>query len=220
MIYKRQYSYIYLPAILVLSMWLVKFIEYYYVLDFKYFGIYPRDIKTLPGIFFSPFIHGDFKHLLGNSMPIFLLSAAILFFYRKMAYQIIFLSWILTGTSVWLGGRYSYHIGASGLVYAFFSFLFFSGVLNKERKLISISLLVIFLYGGLIWGVLPTNSNISWESHLFGFAIGFILAYFFGKEYLYSEPKITYSQPEDYIEKSSTHDLEYEIRYWFNDKPE
>ena len=205
---------------LVLIMWLVKAVEYYFELDLKSLGIYPRNAKSLSGIFFSPFIHGDFKHLAGNTMPIFLLSMAILYFYQKMAYRIIFLSWIFTGIGVWLGGRYSWHIGASGLVYAFFSFLFFSGVLSKDRKLISISLLIIFLYGGLIWGVLPTNKNISWESHLFGFIIGFILAYFFGKEYLFFEPKVIAPEIEDFIDINSTHDKELEIKYWYEDNSE
>jgi len=199
-------------------MWFVKFIEYFFEMDFSKFGIYPRESASLSGIFLSPFIHGDFNHLISNTMPFFLLSAAIHYFYRRMAYNIIFTTWVLVGFSVWLGGRYSYHIGASGLVYAFASFLFFSGILSKDRNLISVSLLTIFLYGGLIWGVLPTNSNISWESHLFGFLIGFILAFFIGKEYLYSNEVKKITEIEDFVEINNTFEKEYEIKYWYSEK--
>jgi membrane associated rhomboid family serine protease len=199
-------------------MWIVKVVEYYFNLDFKSFGIYPRDTSSLSGIFFSPFIHADFNHLLSNSMPLFLLCAAILFFYKRMAFQIIFISWILTGTSVWLGGRYSWHIGASGLVYAFASFLFFSGILSKNRQLIAISLLVIFLYGGLIWGVLPGNAGISWESHLYGFAVGFILAYFYGKEFQKTEAIESVSELEDFTEVDCTHNKELDVKYFYKEE--
>ena len=217
LVYKRNYYYAYFPGILVITMWLIKFIEFYFRKDFKSLGIFPRDINSLSGIFFSPFIHADFKHLIGYTVPIFLLTAAILFFYRKKAYRIIFFLWIFTGTSVWLGGRYSWHIGASGLIYSFSSFLFFSGILSKERKLISISLLIIFLYGGLIWGIIPTNGNISWESHLFGFLVGFILAYFLGKEYIDKELENVSTNNEEFVDINCTHQKEYEIKYWFED---
>jgi membrane associated rhomboid family serine protease len=199
-------------------MWLVKAFEYFSKIDLIFLGIFPRDVNSLSGIFTSPFIHGDFNHLISNTMPIFFLSLAIQYFYRKLAYRIIFLTWIFVGLSVWLGGRYSWHIGASGLVYAFASFLFFSGILSKDRKLIAVSLLIIFLYGGLIWGILPTNTNISWESHLYGFVIGFILAFFLGKEYLTSTIKSNIPEIEDFSERNYTFEKDYEINYWYGEE--
>jgi membrane associated rhomboid family serine protease len=80
---------------------------------------------------------------------------------------------------VWIGGRTAYHIGASGLIYGFASFLFFSGIIRKNLNLLAISLLVVFLYGGLVWGLFPFDYKISWESHLFGALTGFILAFVF-----------------------------------------
>jgi membrane associated rhomboid family serine protease len=198
-------------------MWLVKVIEYYFDMDLKKLGIYPRNFESLPGIFFTPFIHGDFKHLINNSMPIFLLMTAINYFYKKRSKQIIFLSWIFTGFSVWLGGRYAWHIGASGLIYAFFSFLFFSGILSKDRRLIAISLLIIFLYGGLIWGIFPTTGNISWESHLYGFFVGFILSFYLGKEFDTDLINKLPDVKEDFSETSSTHQNEYDCNYFFED---
>jgi membrane associated rhomboid family serine protease len=89
---------------------------------------------------------------------------------------VFFLTWIITGILVWLGGRSSYHIGASGLIYGFASFLFFSGIIRNSINLLAISLLVVFLYGSLVWGIFPFDYKISWESHLFGALTGFALA--------------------------------------------
>lgn len=196
-------------------MWVLKIAEYYFDLDFKTLGIFPRKTESLKGIFFSPFIHGSFEHLISNTVPFFLLSTAIFYFYRKLAYRILFFSWLLTGIAVWIGGRYSWHIGASGLVYAFASFLFFAGILNKERQLIAISLLVIFLYGGLIWGVFPGRKGVSWESHLFGFLSGFIFAYFYGSESLDKETGIKSTISEDFEEISVSHKID--VTYSFKE---
>ncbi len=197
-------------------MWFLKTIEYYFDLDFRTLGIFPRKTESLKGIFFSPFIHGSFDHLISNTFPFLLLGTAIFYFYRRMAYRIIFFSWILTGIAVWIGGRYSWHIGASGLVYAFASFLFFAGILNKERQLIAISLLVIFLYGGLIWGILPGQKGISWESHLFGFLSGFMFAYFYGKEGFRSKTDLQAKTIEDFVDVSTSHDINFE--YFYNEE--
>jgi membrane associated rhomboid family serine protease len=194
-------------------MWVIKLLEYIFVLDFKTFGIYPRQFESLRGIITSPFIHGDFKHLINNSMPFFLLITAIRYFHKKKSMQIILFSWILTGFSLWLGGRYAWHIGASGLVYAFFSFLFFSGILSRDNRLIAISLLVIFLYGGMVWGIFPTNNNISWESHLFGLVVGFIVAFFFGKVEDKQVPIKNNTQNDEYTYFSNTHQNEIEVIY-------
>lgn len=197
-------------------MWLLKAAEYYFDLDFSTLGIFPRKTESLKGIFFSPFIHGSFDHLISNTVPFFLLATAIFYFYRSMAWRIIFFSWFLTGMAVWIGGRYSWHIGASGLVYAFASFLFFAGVLNKERQLIAVSLLVSFLYGGIIWGVLPGREGISWESHLFGFLSGFVFAYFYGKEDIYLPENKPITEIEDFSETSSSHKIE--TRYFYKEE--
>ena len=194
-------------------MWLSKTCEFFFDLDFKTFGIFPRNSESLKGIILAPFVHGNFEHLMGNSLPFLFLAGAIFFFYRKMAIRIIFFSWILTGLLVWIGGRYSWHIGASGLIYAFASFLFFSGILSKERQLIAIALLVAFLYGGLIWGIFPADEGVSWESHLFGFLSGFVFAWFFGREYLSIARDKEAEQAEDFTEISVSHKVDIEYNY-------
>lgn len=139
-------------------------------------GIYPLKLYGLPGIVTSAFVHGDFHHLISNSLPVLILSVAIFYFYRGVALKVILFIWIGTGILVWFIGRPSFHIGASGLVYGFASFVFFSGLLRKDNGLLALSLFVSFIYGSLIWGAFPTDVKISWEAHQMGLISGIITA--------------------------------------------
>lgn len=170
------------PAIMVLAMWAVHLLSFNLDFDLTKYGILPRDITGLRGILFSPFIHGDWKHLTNNSVPLFFLGAAIFYFYPKSAWSVWIYGWIVTGFWVWVGARESFHIGASGLVYVFAFFLFFSGVFNRNAHMMGLSLLIVFLYGSMVWGVLPIDVKISWESHLLGAIIGFFIALVFRKD--------------------------------------
>lgn len=164
------------PAMILVLLWLVRIFEAIDGTDLFYYGIYPRKTSGLIGVFTSPFIHANFSHLINNSVPFFLLLTAIFYFYQKVAWKVLFYSYIITGILVWLMARPSYHIGASGLVYSFASFLFISGIVRRNINLMAISLLVIFLYGSMVWGIFPYLPNMSWESHLIGLTIGAILA--------------------------------------------
>jgi membrane associated rhomboid family serine protease len=168
-----------IPVAIVAVFWLVKLIENLYHLDLSAFGILPLTVEGLPGIIFSPFIHGSYDHLLSNTFPFLILLFALLYFYRRLAYRIFFLIYILSGICVWLGGRASYHIGASGIVYGMASFLFFSGIFRKDANLLTISIIVVFLYGSMFWGIFPLKPEISWESHLWGSASGLMLAFYY-----------------------------------------
>lgn len=169
-----------MPWIVFLSvMWILYFANQEYDFHYSKFGIYPRDISGLKGIFFSPFIHGSFEHLLNNSLPLLILGTALFYFYGKLGVKVAFILFFLSGLLVWLSGRESYHIGASGLIYAFAGFLFMSGILRREKSLIALSLLVAFLYGSLFWGIFPVKESISWEGHLWGGVAGFVLAWFY-----------------------------------------
>ena len=150
--------------------------EHFLNLNFNFLGIYPLKLYGLPGIITSVFIHGDFNHLISNSLPVFILSVAIFYFYRGVAFKVISFIWIGTGVLVWFIGRPAFHIGASGLVYGFASFVFFSGLLRKDNGLLALSLFVSFIYGSLIWGAFPTNIKISWEAHQMGIITGIIMA--------------------------------------------
>jgi membrane associated rhomboid family serine protease len=148
--------------------------------DLSVLGIYPLTAEGLPGILFSPFIHSDFSHLFNNSLPLFFLATALFYFYSEVAMKVLIWTTFLTGMLVWLAGREAWHIGASGLVYGLASFLFFSGILRKHFRLIALSLLVVFLYGSMVWGIFPgVYKNVSWESHMLGFFSGVLLALWF-----------------------------------------
>ena len=170
-----RYSLI-LPVSFLLAIWLVKIIEISLDVQFSSLGIYPRKLSGLIGIILTPFLHGDLKHLMANSVPLLVLGTGTIFFYRSLSYRVFLIIWIISGVCVWIGGRPSYHIGASGLVYGLAAFLFVSGAIRRDTRLAAISFIVIFLYGGMIWGVLPIWPAISWEGHLFGGAAGLACA--------------------------------------------
>ena len=166
-----------IPLYFVLSLWLVYWFEVKNGFNFNYFGIFPRTLKGLRGVLFSPFIHGDIKHLYHNSIPLFVLFFCLLYFYNNVALKVFLYGVLLTGLFTWIIARPSYHIGASGIVYLLFSFIFFSGIIRKNFRLVAVSLMVIFLYGGMVWYVLPVKEGISWEGHLSGFLVGLMLAF-------------------------------------------
>jgi membrane associated rhomboid family serine protease len=172
-----------LPGIFVFIMWLVKIIEVLFDLDLSNLGIFPLSVKGLPGILFSPLIHSDFGHLFNNSLPLFFLGTALFYFYSEIAVKVSLWTYFLTGLFVWLAGRAAWHIGASGLIYGLASFLFFSGLIRKYFRLVALSLLIVFLYGSMVWGIFPDiYRNVSWESHMLGFISGIILAINYRKE--------------------------------------
>jgi len=180
---KKFFLSLIIPVTFVFLMWLVKIVEILFEIDLSDLGIYPRSLKGLPGIIVSPLIHEDFTHLFNNSLPLLLLSIALFYFYSEIAIKISSITYILTGLLVWLWGREAWHIGASGLVYGLASFLFFSGLMRRYFRLIALSLLVVFLYGEMVWGLFPgIYKNISWESHMLGFFSGILLAVWYRKE--------------------------------------
>lgn len=171
---------LFIPAIFVFMMWLVKAIELLFGVELTFLGIFPLTVKGLTGILFSPLIHDDFKHLVSNAIPVLVLGTGIFYFYSDVALKVTLWIYLLTGLFVWLVGREAWHIGASGLVYGFASFLFFSGIIRKYFRLIALSLLIVFLYGSMVWGMVPDfYINVSWEAHMMGFVSGIILAIWF-----------------------------------------
>ncbi len=172
-----------IPGVFVFLMWLVKIIEVLFDLDFSRFGIYPFSLDGLPGIIFSPLIHANFGHLFNNSLPLFFLGTALFYFYSEIAVRVSLWTYFLTGLLVWLAGRSAWHIGASGLIYGLASFLFFSGIIRKYFRLVALSLLIVFLYGSMVWGIFPNiYKDVSWESHMLGFISGILLAVVYRNE--------------------------------------
>lgn len=156
-------------------MWIALILSY--VLPINNLGIMPRSTRGLFGILFAPFLHGGFSHLLGNSIALFLLGSLLLGIEGKGAISIVIFLTLLSGGGTWLiGSANSVHIGASGLIYGLMSYLLFFGIFKRSVGSIAVSIIVFLLYGGAIWGVLPTNAYISWEMHLCGFLAGVVIA--------------------------------------------
>ena len=179
---KKILSTLFIPFLFLLLMWLVKVIEVNFQISLVRYGVFPQTIDGLKGILFSPFIHKDFTHLINNSYPILILGGMLFAIYRKIATQLFVWLYFIAGFWLWVIGRPSFHIGASGLIYALASFLLVSGIIRENPRLTAVSMLVIFLYGSMIWGLLPTKEPISWEGHLAGFIAGILVAIFYRNE--------------------------------------
>lgn len=170
-------------SIFILVIWVVRVTESIFGLEFYTYGIMPKDKGGLLGIFTSPFIHGDFNHLISNTTTLFAIVFILFYSYPKSAKSVFVITYFLTGLAVWLFARTgTYHIGASGLVYGLLSFLFFVGIFRKDAKAIAITLIITFMYGGFIWGIFPTDPKISFESHLAGLLLGLLCAVIFRKK--------------------------------------
>lgn len=187
------------PLCFVVIIWFVFWLEVRFGFDFSEYGIYPQTLKGLRGVVLSPFIHGDIQHIYHNTIPLFVLSMALFYFYRKIAWKIIFFGILFSGIFTWCIGRPSYHIGASGLIYVLVSFTFFKGVFSKYYRLVALSLLVVFLYGSMIWYTMPIDENISWEGHLSGLVTGLLFAFFFRSQIV--KPKKYVWEQDDYNEE-------------------
>jgi len=185
------------PILLVLVMWFVYWFEIRFGVDFTRWGVRPRTLSGLRGIVFSPFIHSSIKHLWHNTVPVFVLSAALFYFYKNISFRVLLWITVISGVGTWCIGRASFHIGMSGVIYGLASFLFFKGIQAKHFRLIALSLLVVFLYGSLIWGTLPLDQKVSWEGHLSGFLSGIILGLFSFRESVISKhPTYAWESPE------------------------
>lgn len=145
--------------------------------DLGQFGIIPRTFSGLIGIGLAPLIHGNYYHLISNTVPLFILLLVLFTFYNKQAFGVIIGSVIIGGLLVWIFGRSASHIGISGLIYSLAAFLITAGILKKDIKSLLISVLVIVFYGSLVWGVFPGRFGISWEGHLFGAIAGILIAF-------------------------------------------
>lgn len=177
------------PLFAVLAIWSVFWFEVNFTVSFNPYGILPRTLVGVRGIVLSPLIHGSLEHLYNNTIPLAILTLALFFFYRDKAWKVMLWGWLLSGILTWCIGRNSYHIGASGLIYVLASFIFFKGVFEKHFRLVALSLTIVFIYGSMLWYVLPIEEGISWEGHLSGFLAGLFLARYI---------KITVPRPTKY----------------------
>ena len=183
------------------------------------YGLKPRNLKGLLGIITSPFLHGSWNHVYNNSITMVVLGFFVLQNYRKLYPKLLLYGAIFAGFWVWISARESYHIGASGLVYVLFAFLFTSGLIRRDKRTLGTSLSVVFLYGGLVWGVFPIDPSISFEGHFWGLAAGVALAFYYKDEYKpVLRPKIWEQVGEEaYLESNERKFGKY---YWDKEKHE
>ena len=198
-----------IPFILVFLLWSIHFLNLEFP-EFKFttYGVFPQTTEGLRGILFSPFIHdtSDFSHIIGNSIPLFVLSWLFILSYRKLFAPVVIFIWLFSGLCVWLAGRESYHIGASGVIYGLAYFLFFGGVFSKNKRQIATSLIIAFSYGSMAWGIFPIEEKISWEGHLFGAVSGIIMAIYYRQKYFSPDKYNLKVDPlfEQYVEEYNT----------------
>ena len=174
--FKFSNSVLVAPLLAVLSIWTVFWIELKFKINLNDLGIYPRSLKGLRGVVLSPFIHGSLQHLFNNTIPLAILTASLFYFYKELAFKVLVIGILGAGFFTWLIGRPSFHIGASGVIYLLASFIFFKGIFTKYYRLVALSLMIVFVYGGVLWYIFPIKDGISWEGHLGGFLCGLLLA--------------------------------------------
>jgi len=198
------------PLLFVAILWIVKEIEILTESSFLSYGLYPLDIRGLKGILFAPFIHGSWEHLINNSIPVFILTLTLFYFYREISFKVFFLLFFIHNFWLWFFGRGAYHIGASGMIYGLGAFLFVSGIIRKNTHLLAISMLVAFLYGSMVWGIFPLVEGVSWEGHLTGMLAGIILAFYY-KQY---GPSPNFGRWKDEYPEEETKLLDEKDAYW------
>ncbi len=157
--------------------WIIYLVNTQISIDLNIYGIIPRNKIGLRGIIFAPFLHGSLFHILSNSLPFLVLGSTLFLYYRKTASSVYLFSVLISGSLVWIFARPAIHIGMSGIIYAFASYLVLAGIFSRKFWGVIISILVVALYGSLVWGIFPTDTHTSWEAHLAGVGTGFFLAY-------------------------------------------
>ena len=168
-------------ASFVAVLWVLELVNGAYGHPLNVFGIQPRDLGHLPGMLIWPLLHADLAHLAMNTTPLALMGFFVALRGSRVFMQATIVIAVLAGFGVWVFGRPGIHIGASGLVFGYFGFLVAVGIYEKSLAAIAIASFTLFYYGGLIFGVLPSDSFVSWEGHLFGLMAGVYAARLFGR---------------------------------------
>ena len=170
---KRAFS---IVAAFTATLWLIRMFDAITGAGLYRYGIYPGQLSSLTGILLSPLIHSSYTHLFTNTAPLLILGTALIYGYPRSARIAIPVIYIGTGLCVWLFARPTYHIGASGLTFGFMFFVFTIGAIRWDRRAIALSMIVFFLYGSMIWGIFPSDTGVSYETHLFASMFGIIMA--------------------------------------------
>lgn len=175
----------FVPACVVVAMWLTYIVDISFQLNLSRYGTMARSIERLAGIVTMPLLHGNWEHLLSNTIPVLVLGTALYYFYGTIANRVMWLTWLLSGFLTWCIADEGLHVGASALIYGLNLFLIVSGLIRGNNRLLAISFIMIFLYGSFMWGVFPSFTEplqISWQGHLAGLLTGSMLAFFYRKD--------------------------------------
>ena len=168
------------PMTFVVILWVIHTISAITGVRLGFLGVLPREWSGLAGILTAPLIHGEWQHLISNTVPLAILSAVIFLFYSRVAVKSFLLIYLLSGLGVWLFARpHTHHIGASGVVYGLIAFVFWSGIFRRNFRSIVLALIILIMYSGYFPGIVPGEAGISWESHLFGAFSGILIAWIF-----------------------------------------
>ncbi|WDE09852.1 rhomboid family intramembrane serine protease [Thalassomonas haliotis] len=170
-----QYS-IFVGALFTLVLWWIKLCESFFGWSLVSLGVYPLSWPDLAGIVFAPLIHGSWEHLISNTLPVLILTSTLWYGYPKSRVRVLTLIWLLSGLAVWLLGRPSYHIGASGIAHGMFFYLFIGGILRRDKRSVALLMLAFYMYGGMIFTIFPQAREISFEYHFFGALSGALCA--------------------------------------------
>ncbi len=184
--------------------WTVKAAEMFFEVSLFKYGINPSAIEGLRGVLFSPLIHSDFNHLMSNSFSIMILLPVTIYFYITASARLLVFIYLVSGILTWIIAQHGYHAGASGLIYGLASFLFFSGLIRKDHRALTITTIVFFLYSSMIYGLIPHKPGISWEGHIAGAVSGLIASFIFRKY----DPAPVYEWENEEIEEKQSSDTE------------
>jgi len=177
---KRNFQLAFKIALYFLAvLWFILFVDQYFDLGLSRFGLRPLDLSGLFGILTAPLLHGDVEHLVSNSLPLIVSLTTVLYLYPNVSLRILPTIWLGSGLLGWFIGRPNIHIGISGFIYGMLAFIFVSGLIRRDKRSIAVALIVAFMYGSMVWGVLPINLKMSWELHLSGAIFGVVMAFWY-----------------------------------------
>lgn len=195
----RVFYALFTTGLFLIIIWSVQFLVVWGGLDeWTRNGNHPRDLSRWWGIFTMPFLHGSWEHIWNNSASFVVLNAMLFYFFREVALKVWLIIFLFSGLFVFaLGVEGSNHVGASGVVYGLAFFVFSAGLMDwKHHLLLRVSLVVIFLYGSIIWGIFPIEERVSWEGHLGGALAGVALAFIYRNQ-LPKRPKSRWEIEEE-----------------------
>ena len=168
---------LYFVLSLLAALWAIFIVNFLLGYRLCYLGIVPRSLPGLIGIAFAPFLHGNFNHLFFNMVPLFVLSSLVLVQGKLTFYCVTLVVVVLSGAGIWLFGRKALHVGASGVIMGYWGYLLLNAYQQPSVSAILLVAVTIYYFGGMLMSVFPTEGNISWEGHLFGFLSGLAANY-------------------------------------------